>query len=68
MFDQNFSIPSGVTTEESGGCAGRKNKCCKSNSHSNMSGEPCDLDSSPLIVETISNISQKSNNISTKEN
>lgn len=33
-----------------------------------MSGEPCDLDNSPLIVESIGEISQKSYNHSSKEN
>lgn len=64
VLDQTFSIPSGVTTEESG----RKGNCYKSMSHSNMSGEPCDLDNSPLIVESVGDMSQRSYNHSSKEN
>ena len=33
-----------------------------------MSGEPCDLDNSPLIVESIGDISSKSYHQSSKEN
>ena len=57
-------MPSGVTTEESG----RKGNYNKSLSHSNISGEPCDLDNSPLVVESVGDLSQKSFNNSSKEN